>query len=63
MAVYQVVTACNLVDIDRRVREAYLRHHGGEDGEVGKTLSNVGRYLSTRLHGATSQKKCPYSSP
>jgi hypothetical protein len=47
------VAPCTLVDIDRRFRGAYFFHH---QGDWRRWAPLKFRSISTRLHGATSQK-------
>jgi hypothetical protein len=63
MAVFWDIVPCSLVAIYRRFRGAYSLYHHGEEYDAGeKVRLDTGatplkrRPISTRLHGATSQK-------
>jgi hypothetical protein len=56
MVVFWDVAPCSLVDIDRRFREVCCLYHGRSNGLQGGASPKC-RSISTRLHGAASQKR------
>jgi hypothetical protein len=56
---FRDIALCSLVEVDRRFRDAYCLHR--HDGRQYAHLKR--RFISTRLHGATSLKAAIFTIP